>query len=119
MLVVAPFTGQQLMKLFAISVFFLVTVLSPGCSDTKGGMLATLGGIEVEVVGHTAGQTSMIQSNGKEYTLTLGDVKVRIEGQRLSVNQQHYGVVKQGDVVKVREDGTIVVNGQEREPQPD
>ena len=107
------------MKLIAISICFLVIVLSLACSDNKGGAVATLGGIEVEILGQTTGQTSMTQSNAKEHTMTLGDVKVRIEGQRLFVNQQHYGLVKQGDVVKVREDGTVVVNGQQREPQPD
>jgi len=50
------------------------------------------------------------------FTLSNGNWILEYLDGRLKLNGKQYGTVKAGDTVKVTEDGKVLVNGEERQP---
>jgi hypothetical protein len=52
-----------------------------------------------------------------EFSVTAGSTAVAVRGGRLTVNGKGYGLLRDGDSVRVDEDGQVTVNGAPRPPE--
>jgi hypothetical protein len=57
------------------------------------------------------------RGEAETFSLTMGSTAVAVRGGRLTVNGKGYGLLKDGDSIRVDEDGQVTVNGAPRPPE--